>query len=73
MSIVHFVNGAWETPQPQVLDTIANSITVTVDNFSPFALVAVPLPPALYGFASAAMLLGSRLRKRKLANEAREI
>lgn len=73
LSIVHFVNGAWETPQPQVLDTIANSITVTVDNFSPFALVAVPLPPALYGFASAAMLLGSRLRKRKLANEAREI
>ena len=73
LSIVHFVNGAWETPQPQVLDTIANSITVTVDNFSPFALVAVPLPPAIFGFASAAMLLGSRLRKRKLANEAREI
>ncbi|MGE0484467.1 MAG: VPLPA-CTERM sorting domain-containing protein [Gammaproteobacteria bacterium] len=55
LSIVHFTNGIWETPF-QILDTDANTITVTVDNFSPFALVTTPVP-----LPAAAWLLGSAL------------
>ena len=37
LSIVHFSNGAWETPA-QILDMQANTVTLTVNSFSPFAL-----------------------------------
>ncbi len=43
LSIVHFTNGAWETPT-QTLDTEANTVTLTVTSFSPFALASTPVP-----------------------------
>lgn len=63
LTIVHYTNGQWETPD-QVLDTVNNQITVTVDNFSPFALVTVPIPGAVYLLGSAVVLLGARMRRR---------
>lgn len=61
LSIVHFVNGAWETPE-QVLNIDANTVTLTVTSFSPFALVStpVPLPTSLALMGSALGLLGLR-------------
>lgn len=67
LSIVHFVDGAWETPA-QVLDIDLNQITVTIDNFSPFALVTVPLPPAaLLLLPALAVLRASGTRRRRAA------
>lgn len=61
LSIVHFTNGLWETPF-QTLNTDANTISVTVDSFSPFALVTTPVPlPAgiwLLGSTLAALMAG---------------
>ena len=61
LSIVHFSNGAWETPE-QVLNTEANTVTLTVTSFSPFALVStpVPLPTSLAMMGSALGLLSLR-------------
>ena len=62
LAIYHYTGGVWEKPS-QTLDTLANTITVTVDNFSPFALVTVPVPPAVYLFATALIAL-VRVRRR---------
>ena len=68
LSIVHFTNGAWETPA-QILDTDANTVTLTVTSFSPFALVSTPVPLP----ASAWLLGGSLLvlARRRAARERR--
>jgi hypothetical protein len=65
LSIAHFSNGKWETPQ-QVLDTQANTVTVTVNSFSPFALVttAVPLPPTAWLLASSLLIVARRKMRR---------
>lgn len=66
LSIVHFTNGAWETPA-QILDMQANTVTLTVNSFSPFALVsaaAVPLPPAAWLLGSSLLLLARRRVRR---------
>ncbi len=67
LSIVHFTNGAWETPA-QTLNTEANTVTLTVTSFSPFALVStpVPLPPSAWLLGASLALLarrGSRLAR----------
>lgn len=65
LSIVHFTNGAWETPT-QILDMQANTVTLTVTSFSPFALVTtpVPLPPAAWLLGSSLLLLARRGARR---------
>jgi hypothetical protein len=64
LSVVHFTNEVWETPA-QVLDVDANTVTLTVTSFSPFALVSTPVPlPAGLGLLSAALgLLGVHTRR----------
>ena len=63
LEILHFTGGEW-VKHNQILDTIANTITVEVSSFSPFALVAVPLPPAVWLLGSAVLgLLVSSKRK----------
>lgn len=64
LAIVHFTNGVWETPD-QVLDIFANTITVTLGSFSPFALVStpIPLPAAAYLFGGALVVLGGWRRR----------
>lgn len=61
LSVVHFTNGAWETPV-QILDTQSNTVTLTVTSFSPFALVSapVPLPPAAWLLGSSLLVLARR-------------
>ena len=44
LRIEHFVNGAWVVPAGEVADTVAHTITVQADSFSPFVLSQVPEP-----------------------------
>ena len=44
LRIEHFVNGAWVVPAGEVVDTVAHTITVQADSFSPFVLSQVPEP-----------------------------
>jgi hypothetical protein len=65
LAIAHFVDGAWELPF-QILDTDANTITVTLGSFSPFALVApVPVPAAVWFMASGIGAMWVRRRHKR--------
>ncbi len=44
LRIEHFENGAWVMPAGQVVDTVAHTITIETDGFSPFVLAQVPVP-----------------------------
>ena len=63
LRIAHYIDGVWDIPPNQIVDLLANTVTLTVDDFSPFALTAVPVPPAVYMLGSAMALLWARRRR----------
>ncbi|HEY4308704.1 MAG TPA: PEP-CTERM sorting domain-containing protein [Pirellulales bacterium] len=67
LRIEHFVNGAWAVPAGEVVDTVAHTITLQADSFSPFVLSQVPEPSSVVLICAGAIAVGIswRLRRKK--------
>ena len=54
-----------------VVNTVDNTITLITDDFSPFALSAVPVPPAIYLFGAALAAIGCGKRRGRVVGTRR--
>jgi hypothetical protein len=70
VAVQHWNGSAWETLAPDAIDVVANTITVTTSDFSPFAVVAAPEPSDALVLCASLVLAGARARR--LATRRRE-
>jgi hypothetical protein len=61
--IMHYVNGRWETPAGQIVDTSAHTISVSLNSFSPF-LIAATVPEPATTVLLAIVAMGLLLQRR---------